>query len=66
MQNAGALSKEQFALALWLIEEKTSKGIDPPSSLTPEMIPPSYRVGQPTVSKTGSVLLISLISFIFT
>lgn len=26
-----------------LIEQKTNKGIDPPTTLTPDMIPPSER-----------------------
>lgn len=38
----GKLNSEQFALACWLIDRK-KKGIDPPQSLTPEMIPPSMR-----------------------
>lgn len=38
----GKLNNEQFALALWLISRKL-KGIDPPSQLTPDMIPPSCR-----------------------
>ncbi|XP_034936533.1 epidermal growth factor receptor substrate 15-like 1 isoform X2 [Chelonus insularis] len=39
---SGKLNKEQFALAMWLIKQKL-RGIDPPSSLTPEMMPPSLR-----------------------
>lgn len=39
----GKLTREQFALAMHLIQQKVSKGIDPPQSLTPEMIPPSER-----------------------
>ncbi|XP_063143778.1 epidermal growth factor receptor substrate 15 isoform X5 [Rattus norvegicus] len=40
-KNCGKLSKDQFALAFHLINQKLIKGIDPPHSLTPEMIPPS-------------------------
>ncbi|KAL1787718.1 epidermal growth factor receptor substrate 15 isoform X1 [Sigmodon hispidus] len=39
----GKLSKDQFALAFHLINQKLLKGIDPPHILTPEMIPPSDR-----------------------
>ncbi|XP_062437428.1 epidermal growth factor receptor substrate 15 isoform X3 [Rhea pennata] len=42
-KDCGKLSKEQFALAFYLINQKLSKGIDPPQALTPEMIPPSDR-----------------------
>ncbi|KAJ7419783.1 hypothetical protein BTVI_24198 [Pitangus sulphuratus] len=39
----GKLSKDQFALAMYLIQQKVSKGIDPPQVLTPDMIPPTER-----------------------
>ncbi|XP_055580565.1 epidermal growth factor receptor substrate 15 isoform X10 [Falco cherrug] len=42
-KDCGKLSKEQFALAFYLINQKLMKGIDPPQALTPEMIPPSDR-----------------------
>ncbi|XP_030109052.1 epidermal growth factor receptor substrate 15 isoform X3 [Mus musculus] len=42
-KGCGKLSKDQFALAFHLINQKLIKGIDPPHSLTPEMIPPSDR-----------------------
>ncbi|XP_025008647.2 epidermal growth factor receptor substrate 15 isoform X10 [Gallus gallus] len=42
-KDCGKLSKEQFALAFYLINQKLTKGIDPPQALTPEMIPPSDR-----------------------
>ncbi|XP_026200794.1 epidermal growth factor receptor substrate 15-like 1 isoform X4 [Anabas testudineus] len=48
----GKLTREQFALAMHLIQQKVSKGIDPPQSLTPEMIPPSER-GTPVPSMSG-------------
>ncbi|XP_074858650.1 epidermal growth factor receptor substrate 15 [Carettochelys insculpta] len=41
--DCGKLSKEQFALAFHLINQKLMKGIDPPQVLTAEMIPPSDR-----------------------
>jgi len=39
---------EQFSLAMWLVERKL-KGIDPPTALTPEMIPPNNRAVSSTV-----------------
>ncbi|XP_053549465.1 epidermal growth factor receptor substrate 15 isoform X2 [Bombina bombina] len=42
--DCGKLSKEQFALAFYFINQRLSKGIDPPHLLTPEMIPPSERI----------------------
>ncbi|XP_053511426.1 epidermal growth factor receptor substrate 15 isoform X2 [Artibeus jamaicensis] len=42
-KDCGKLSKDQFALAFHLINQKLLKGIDPPHILTPEMIPPSDR-----------------------
>ncbi|KAI5610165.1 epidermal growth factor receptor substrate 15 isoform X1 [Silurus asotus] len=42
----GKLTREQFALALYLINQKLSKGIDPPQALTPEMIPPSDKLSR--------------------
>uniref|UniRef100_A0A3B5ABF6 Epidermal growth factor receptor substrate 15-like 1 n=1 Tax=Stegastes partitus TaxID=144197 RepID=A0A3B5ABF6_9TELE len=42
-KQTGKLSSEQFSLAMYLIQQKVAKGVDPPSTLTPEMIPPSER-----------------------
>ncbi|XP_014893848.1 epidermal growth factor receptor substrate 15 isoform X3 [Poecilia latipinna] len=39
----GKLTREQFALALYLINLKLTKGLDPPQTLSLEMIPPSDR-----------------------
>nr|XP_040041060.1 epidermal growth factor receptor substrate 15 isoform X3 [Gasterosteus aculeatus aculeatus] len=39
----GKLTREQFALALHLINQRLTKGLEPPQSLLPEMIPPSDR-----------------------
>uniref|UniRef100_A0A8D2N4B6 Epidermal growth factor receptor pathway substrate 15 like 1 n=1 Tax=Zonotrichia albicollis TaxID=44394 RepID=A0A8D2N4B6_ZONAL len=52
----GKLSKDQFALAMYLIQQKVSKGIDPPQVLTPDMIPPSDRNTpiQDSASSVGS------------
>ncbi|XP_070601964.1 epidermal growth factor receptor substrate 15 isoform X2 [Erythrolamprus reginae] len=42
-KDCGKLSKEQFTLAFHLINQKLTKGIDPPQVLTTDMIPPSER-----------------------
>ncbi|XP_064415865.1 epidermal growth factor receptor substrate 15 isoform X2 [Latimeria chalumnae] len=42
-KDCGKLSKEQFALALHFINQKLTKGIDPPQVLTADMIPPADR-----------------------
>uniref|UniRef100_A0AAQ5YX37 Epidermal growth factor receptor pathway substrate 15 like 1 n=1 Tax=Amphiprion ocellaris TaxID=80972 RepID=A0AAQ5YX37_AMPOC len=59
-KQVGKLTREQFSLAMYLIQQKVAKGIDPPSTLTPEMIPPSERtaaVGPDGTSSTGSAEL---------
>lgn len=42
-KQTGKLTREQFSLAMYLIQQKVNKGVDPPSTLTPDMIPPSER-----------------------
>ncbi|XP_029110636.1 LOW QUALITY PROTEIN: epidermal growth factor receptor substrate 15 [Scleropages formosus] len=42
--DTGKLTRDQFALALHLINQKLAKGVDPPQALTPEMIPPSDKL----------------------
>ncbi|CAL9696444.1 unnamed protein product [Knipowitschia caucasica] len=39
----GKLTREQFSLAMHLIQQKVSKGLDPPQTLTADMMPPSER-----------------------
>lgn len=39
----GKLTREQFALAMWMVERKQKENIDPPKELAPNMIPPSLR-----------------------
>ncbi|XP_048114062.1 epidermal growth factor receptor substrate 15-like 1 isoform X4 [Alosa alosa] len=39
----GKLSREQFSLAMYLIQQKVTKGLDPPQVLTLDMIPPSEK-----------------------
>ncbi|KAG7267634.1 hypothetical protein CRUP_026988, partial [Coryphaenoides rupestris] len=42
-KQAGKLTREQFSLAMYLIQQKVSQGLDPPQTLTSDMIPPSER-----------------------
>ncbi|ROL51531.1 Epidermal growth factor receptor substrate 15-like 1 [Anabarilius grahami] len=58
-QRTGKLTKEQFCLAMHLIQEKV-KGVDPPQSLTPDMIPPSERGATSTPDSSSSVGLVEL------
>lgn len=51
----GKLTREQFALALHLINQKLTKGVDPPLSLSPEMIPPSDRQNMKQVRQDMSL-----------
>lgn len=46
IKQSGKLNSEQFALSMWLINQKL-QGIDPPPALTPEMVPPSFRTKPP-------------------
>uniref|UniRef100_A0A4W3JMP6 Epidermal growth factor receptor pathway substrate 15 like 1 n=1 Tax=Callorhinchus milii TaxID=7868 RepID=A0A4W3JMP6_CALMI len=50
----GKLNREQFALAMCLIQLKVGKGIDPPQVLTSDMIPPSER-NTPASDSSSSV-----------
>lgn len=43
IKQSGKLNAEQFALAMWFIQQKVKSNVDPPLSLTPDMIPPSMR-----------------------
>jgi epidermal growth factor receptor substrate 15 len=42
MRQEGKLNPEQFALAMYLVQQKQA-GKDPPAQLTPDMVPPSMR-----------------------
>jgi len=42
---SGKLSADQFTLAMWLVSNAL-KGIQPPTALTPEMIPPGMTIPQ--------------------
>ncbi|XP_073346821.1 epidermal growth factor receptor substrate 15-like 1 isoform X2 [Pagrus major] len=64
-KQTGKLTREQFSLAMYLIQQKTTKGVDPPSTLTPDMIPPSERTaasaaGPDSASSTGSAELMGI------
>ena len=54
MKNIGKLNSEQFALAMYLVQQKV-KGVDPPAQLTLEMVPPSMRPQQPAESTSFGV-----------
>ncbi|XP_029308748.1 epidermal growth factor receptor substrate 15-like 1 isoform X2 [Cottoperca gobio] len=61
-KQTGKLTREQFSLALYLIQQKVTKGVDPPSTLTTDMIPPSERTAASaastdSTSSTGSAEL---------
>lgn len=58
-KHTGKLNQEQFSLAMYLIQQKITKDIDPPTTLTSDMIPPSERTAaaiESTIS-TGPVEL---------
>jgi len=57
----GKLDMEQFSLAMWLVERKL-KGIDPPNTLSSEMVPPSNRTVTP--SNAVQVRILIIINFI--
>ncbi|XP_061587698.1 epidermal growth factor receptor substrate 15-like 1 isoform X2 [Cololabis saira] len=64
-KQTGKLTREQFSLAMHLIQQKITKDIDPPSSLTPDMIPPSERTAASALSfdstsSTGSAELMGI------
>ncbi|KAM9718487.1 epidermal growth factor receptor substrate 15-like 1 isoform 1-T1 [Menidia menidia] len=57
-KQTGKLSREQFSLAMHLIQQKVTKDIDPPSTLTSDMIPPSER----TTTTTSGLSYLGLLS----
>ncbi|XP_051231620.1 epidermal growth factor receptor substrate 15-like 1 isoform X4 [Dicentrarchus labrax] len=56
-KQTGKLTREQFSLAMYLIQQKTTKGVDPPSTLTPDMIPPSERTAASAVGPSYAGLM---------
>lgn len=62
MKQTGKLTSEQFALAMWLIQQKLN-GTDPPAALTPEMVPPTMRP-KPSTESNVSLGLCALFLFV--
>lgn len=60
IKQSGKLNNEQFALAMWFVA-RCLKGTEPPATLTPEMIPPSFR----TVTKSTDGLVVSFFLLLF-
>uniref|UniRef100_A0A336MC39 CSON014849 protein n=1 Tax=Culicoides sonorensis TaxID=179676 RepID=A0A336MC39_CULSO len=62
--SCGKLTREQFALAMWMVERKQKENIDPPKQLAPNMIPPSLRpkVVVPPPTMAASAISAPLIS----
>lgn len=61
MKQSGKLNNEQFALAMWFVA-RCLKGIEPPATLTPEMIPPSFR----TIKITDGIVVSYSFSTVYT
>ncbi|XP_039999924.1 epidermal growth factor receptor substrate 15-like 1 isoform X3 [Xiphias gladius] len=59
-KQTGKLTWEQFSLAMYLIQQKVTKGVDPPSTLTPDMIPPSERTATSAAAPSYAGLMSSL------
>lgn len=58
MSSIGYLNKEQFALAMYLIEERAKKGLEMPAQLSADMVPPGMRgPGKVAVSVQSPALL---------
>ncbi|KAM9439379.1 epidermal growth factor receptor substrate 15-like 1 isoform 2-T2 [Clarias gariepinus] len=53
-KSVGKLTKEQFCLAMHLIQQAV-KGADPPKSLNPDMIPPSERGSAPPTAISSEI-----------
>ncbi|XP_015433947.1 PREDICTED: epidermal growth factor receptor substrate 15-like 1 isoform X2 [Dufourea novaeangliae] len=51
---SGKFNREQFALAIWFINQRL-KGVDLPATLLPEMIPPSMRKSSDTVMENNNI-----------
>uniref|UniRef100_A0A671YYK5 Epidermal growth factor receptor substrate 15-like 1 n=1 Tax=Sparus aurata TaxID=8175 RepID=A0A671YYK5_SPAAU len=64
-KQTGKLTREQFSLAMYLIQQKTTKGVDPPSTLTPDMIPPSERTAASAAAPVSPDLAHCNLCFIF-
>lgn len=60
IKQSGKLNNEQFALAMWFVA-RCLKGIQPPTALTPEMIPPSFRTNRSADGLVVRTYLFSLL-----
>ncbi|KAI5623530.1 epidermal growth factor receptor substrate 15-like 1 isoform X1 [Silurus asotus] len=58
-KSVGLLTKEQFCLAMHLIQQAV-KGVEPPKSLNPDMIPPSERVSAASTEVINTVVPVEL------
>lgn len=59
IKQSGKLNNEQFALAMWFVA-RCLKGIQPPATLTPEMVPPSFRTSRPADGLVVSIVQLIL------
>ncbi|XP_069548502.1 epidermal growth factor receptor substrate 15-like 1 isoform X1 [Brachyistius frenatus] len=59
-KQTGKLTREQFSLAMYLIQQKVTEGVDPPSTLTSDMLPPSERTGAPATGASYAGLVSSV------
>ncbi|XP_060762297.1 epidermal growth factor receptor substrate 15-like 1 isoform X2 [Neoarius graeffei] len=57
-KGVGKMTKEQFCLAMYLIQQAV-KGVDPPQSLTPDMIPPSERSSAASTAISSEISSVS-------
>jgi epidermal growth factor receptor substrate 15 len=57
IKQSGKLNNEQFALAMWFVA-RCLKGVEPPPTLTPDMVPPSFRS-----VKSADGLVVSFLNF---
>lgn len=60
IRQSGKLNSEQFALAMWFVE-RCLKGQEPPVTLAPEMIPPTFRNNKGADGNVVSTLFKSII-----
>jgi hypothetical protein len=59
IKQSGKLNNEQFALAMWFVA-RCLKGVEPPPTLTPDMVPPSFRS-----VKSADGLVVSVFNFFY-
>lgn len=54
IKSTGTLNVEQFALAMHFIEQKRQFNIEPPSELSPDLVPPSFRPSPAGMTDMGT------------